>query len=97
MDHIRRQDDGRPYSHSAYPHLGAPGGPCDSFDQPSVRRIWLQFASRLGKTFFGQCAALKKADSDPGPMIFASSIQRTAMEVIGRTYGMMEMSPRIAP
>ena len=56
-----RNVDGRPYSHESYPHLGAPGGPADAMDDPAVRKIWLQFASRLGKTFFGQCCSMKKA------------------------------------
>lgn len=90
-----RNTDGRPYSHESYPHLGAPGGPADAMDDPNVRKIWLQFASRLGKTFFGQCCAMKKADCNPGPMMFASSVEKTASEVIERTYQMIERSPRV--
>lgn len=91
-----RNIDGRAYSHEAYPHLGAPGGPCDAFDDVGVRKIWLQFASRLGKTFIGQCATLRKAHSDPGPMMFASSDEKTAIEVVERTYAMMSESPCVA-
>lgn len=91
-----RNVDGRPYSHNLYPHLGAPGGPCDAMDQISVRRIWLQFASRLGKTYFGQCCALKKADCNPGPMMLASSVEKTAVEVTERTYAIIEHSPKVA-
>ena len=34
-------DQGRPYDHAAYPHLGAPGGPMDAFDDPKVREAYL--------------------------------------------------------
>lgn len=91
-----RNTDGRPYSHDFYPHLGAPGGPCDALDDNHVRRIWLQFGSRLGKTFLGQCATMKKADLEPGPMMFASSVEKVAGEVVERTYQMLEQTPRVA-
>ena len=91
-----RNTDGRPYSHVSFPHLGAPGGPADAMDDSNVRRLWLQFASRLGKTYFGQCCAMKKADSNPGPMMLASSVEKTAVEVTERTYRIIEHSPRMA-
>jgi phage terminase large subunit GpA-like protein len=86
-------DQGRPYDDAAYPHLGAPGGPCDEFDNPACRTIALQFATRLGKTFFGQCGILKTAATDPGPMMIASSTERLAKEVTGRTYKMIHGRP----
>lgn len=91
-----RNTDGRPYSHNLFPHLGAPGGPADAIDDPHVRKVWLQFASRLGKTYFGQCCAIKKADCNPGPMMLASSVEKTATEVTERTYAIIENSPRVA-
>lgn len=86
-------DQGRPYDDAAYPHLGAPGGPMDAFDDPACRTIALQFATRLGKTFFGQCGILKTAATDPGPMMIASSTERLAKEVTGRTYKMIHSRP----
>lgn len=80
---------GRPYDDGAYPHLGAPGGPCDALDDALVQRLWLQWASRLGKSFFGQSAALCKAEMKPGPMMHANADEKTAKEVVSRTYGMM--------
>lgn len=77
---------GRPFDHTAYPHHGAPGGPMDAFDDAGVREIVLQFGTRLGKTFFGQCCALKLADEDPCPMIFATATEELCKRVIGRTY-----------
>lgn len=85
--------EGRPYDHSAYPHLGAPGGPMDAFDCPQYLSIWLQWASRLGKSFFGQCATMKTAHTDPCPMMFASSDQKLAVEVTARTYRMLAKCP----
>jgi phage terminase large subunit GpA-like protein len=86
-------DAGRPYDHNAYPHIGAPGGPMDAFDCPQYLTIWLQWASRLGKSFFGQCAVMKSAACDPCPMMFASSDQKLGVEVTARTYRMLERCP----
>lgn len=81
--------EGRPYDAGLYPHLSAPDGPFDAFDDPAIRNIWLQFASRLGKTFFGQCCTLKAAKNDPCPMMFATQSEKLATEVIERTYKML--------
>lgn len=82
--------EGRPYDHNAFPHIGAPGGPCDALDDPQVLSIWMQWGSRLGKTFFGQAATLRAADLSPCPMMFASESEKLAVEVVGRTYKMLE-------
>ena len=82
-------DQGRPYDHYAYPHLAAPGGPMDAFDDPHVRTISEQFATRLGKTFFGLCAILYYADKDPSPMLLASESQDALKRVMGRVYQMI--------
>ncbi len=81
--------DGRPYDHSAYPHLGAPGGPFDACDCHQYLTIWLQWASRLGKSFCGQCYTMKNAACHPCPMMFASADQKLAVEVTDRTYRML--------
>ena len=52
--------EGKPYRDGQYPHLGAPGGPCDMLDDRSILVIWLQWASRLGKTFFGRVRTNEK-------------------------------------
>lgn len=88
-------DQGRPYDHAAYPHLGAPGGPMDAFDNPRTRTISLQWATRLGKTFFGQVALLKTADTDPAPMMFASSVEKLAKEGISRVYASAHKKNRL--
>lgn len=83
-------DQGSPYDPQAYPHHGAPGGPCDALDHIGVSTIWLQWASRLGKTFIGQSAMMRQAACSPCPMMFASSDQKLAVEVTARTYRMLE-------
>ncbi|HSG73531.1 MAG TPA: terminase gpA endonuclease subunit [Planctomycetaceae bacterium] len=88
-------DQGRPYDHHAFPHLGAPGGPMDSFDDPLVRTISMQYATRLGKTFFAQCCLLKTAFTDPCPMMSASSVEKLCKEVIGRLYKTLEQRPKL--
>jgi len=82
-------EHGRPYDHAAYPHLGAPGGPLDSNDDPRIRTITLQFASRVGKTFAGQVITLRQAAVDPAPMMFASASEQLTKQVLKRTYKMI--------
>lgn len=93
LDWCRRHvqnENGRPYDHNAYPHLGAPGGPCDAFDDPTVREIVLQFASRLGKTFFGQSCHMFTAGCSPAPCMFVSASEKITGEIIARTYTLLE-------
>lgn len=94
IEHISNQE-GRPYDASAYPHIGAAGGPMDAFDDPRVRTISLQWATRLGKTFFGQVALTKTADTDPAPMMFASSVENLAKEGISRLYSSVRKHARL--
>lgn len=87
-----RDQDGRPYDHEAYPYFGAPGGPMDEFDNPANRTISLQAGSRVGKTVFAQCCLLKTADIDSAPMMLASSVEQTCLDVLARMYGMIRNS-----
>lgn len=89
-------DDGKPYNDFAYPHLSAPGGPFDAFDCDRYFDIWLQWASRLGKTFGGQIAMMKQADCDPCPMMFAASDEKLATEITERSYSMIERCPPLS-
>jgi phage terminase large subunit GpA-like protein len=88
-------DLGRPYDRATYPHITAPGGPADAFDDPSIRTIALQWGVRLGKTFFGQCCCLKTAAIKPAPMMFVSSREKLAREQTERTYEMLRKSPTL--
>lgn len=85
-------DLGKPYDHLSYPHMGAPGGPMDAFDDPAVREIVLQWASRLGKTFFGQCATIYNGTQLRIPQIFGSTKEELARQVVQRTYKMLRNS-----
>lgn len=89
-------ENNRSYDHEAYPHIGAPGGPMDAFDDRRVRSISLQWGSRLGKTFYGQIASLYVADVDPAPMMLASSKEKNAIEVAERTRLMVGMSKSLS-
>lgn len=80
---------GRPYDHLAYPHLGAPGGPWDAWDNPNVRTISLMFGTRLGKTFFGLCCALFMADNSPAPGMHANATEQLCTQVMERGYEMI--------
>ena len=82
-------DKGRPYDHGAYPHLGAPGGPMDAFDNPSIRRIVMEWATRLGKTFLWQCAQIFTALHDPADMMDANATEKLVLETIDRSYKML--------
>lgn len=88
-------ENGRPYDHGSYPHLGAPGGPCDANDDPSINETTLQFATRLGKTFFGQCVHMHAADDSPAPGMFVSSVEKVATDVVARTYRLIEQNVRL--
>lgn len=88
-------DRGRPFDHGAYPYLGAPGGPCDALDDPSVRTIALQWASRCGKTQFGAWAQQFLADTQPGPMMFVAPDEKLAIEITERQYQSLGHNPRL--
>ena len=94
VEHVRN-DAGRPYDHSAYPHLGAPGGPLDAIDDPHVRTLSLQFATRLGKSFCGQVAILHRATQDQCPMLFASESESALKRIMQRTYKMIYAAPAV--
>lgn len=87
-------EEGRPFDYLAFPHMVAPGGPCDAFDSPWVREIVLQFASRLGKTFFVLCGSLYFADLAPCNQILAGHVQDLAMQQAERIRQMGEYNPK---
>jgi phage terminase large subunit GpA-like protein len=88
-------DLGRPYDRATYPHISAPGGPMDAFDDHLVRMIVLQWGVRLGKTFFGQCCCCKTAATNPAPMMFASPREKLGREQVQRLYEMVRKSPTL--
>lgn len=70
---------GLPFSLAAYPHVD---GVIDAFDDPRIRRISMQWASRLGKTT--TCLSLmgKVAGTNPRNMMFAGPTKEAAGRVI---------------
>jgi phage terminase large subunit GpA-like protein len=89
------RDDGQPYDDFAYPHLGAPGGPLDAIDCRRYLEIWLQWGTRLGKSFAGQVGAMKTADVEPCPMIYVGPDETLSYQVVDRTVRMIEHCDRL--
>lgn len=67
----------------------------DAADDSRVREIVLQWATRLGKSFFGQCLALKNAHCNPAPQMLVSATEKLAKEVTARTYEMARQRPAL--
>lgn len=77
-----RMPNGAPFDVDMYPHIGAPGGPAEAFDNPHVRAIWLMWATRLGKTAFGLSLQLYIAAIMPAAMMFATSTKDIAHSIV---------------
>lgn len=73
------ETSGQPFSLSSFPHVD---GILDAFDNPKVRRIVLQWASRLGKTTTCLSLMAKVAGTNPRNMMFASSTKDSASRVV---------------
>ncbi len=87
---------GRPFSHTGFPHIGAPGGPSDAIDDPRVRTITQQFAAQVSKTLTGQSFLLYKAANEPAPSMYAGPTEQVAKDVIGRSYEMARRTPGLS-
>lgn len=62
----------------------------EAFDDPMIRQITIQAASRTGKTSFTQACLAKTAVEDPHPMAFADADQFSTERVIDRTWRLFE-------
>jgi phage terminase large subunit GpA-like protein len=71
---------GMPFSLAAFPHVDSV---LDAFDDPKVRQIVLQWASRLGKTTTCLSLMAKVAGTNPRNMMFAGPTKDAAGRVIG--------------
>lgn len=80
-EHVR-MPNGMPFDVDLYPHIGAPGGPAEAFDNPFVRAIWLMWATRLGKTAFAMSLQFYVADVMPAPMMFATGTKALAHRIV---------------
>ena len=67
-----RMPDGAPFDAEKFPHQFAPGGILEALDDGRYQEFALQWATRLGKTSVGELYLLKRADTDPCPMLFAT-------------------------
>lgn len=71
---------GLPFSFAAFPHAD---GPVEAFDNPAIRKIVLQWGTRLGKTTACLSLMSKVGKTNPRNMMFASSTRDAAVRVIG--------------
>jgi len=71
---------GLPFSLSSFPHVDAV---LEAFDNPRIRRISLQWGSRLGKTTTCLSLMAKVAGTNPRNMMFAGPTKEAAARVIG--------------
>jgi phage terminase large subunit GpA-like protein len=74
------ETSGLPFSLSAFPHVDAV---LEAFDNPRIRRISLQWGSRLGKTTTCLSLMAKVAGTNPRNMMFAGPTKDAAARVIG--------------
>jgi phage terminase large subunit GpA-like protein len=69
-------------------------GVLEAFDDPRRRQLVLQWATRLGKTTTGFALAEYIASENPNPMLFVSSVEKTATEALrDDLYPMLERGP----
>lgn len=71
---------GMPFSLAAFPHVDSV---LTAFDDPKIRQIVLQWASRLGKTTTCLSLMAKVAGTNPRNMMFAGPTKDAAGRVIG--------------
>jgi DNA-directed RNA polymerase subunit RPC12/RpoP len=68
----------------------------DAFDDPSIREITFQGASRLGKTVIAQVCLAKTATLNPHPMAIADADEKSTKRVIRRTWKLFERCEPLA-
>lgn len=85
--------DGKPFREQMVPWVTAPNGPCDAIDSPNIQEVWLQWASRLFKTTFGQGVMMMYADVDPCEMMFATVDETLLKQIFGRYWKMLDNCP----
>jgi len=77
-EHVKDKD-GQPFAPELYPWLE---GVADAFDDPTVRMLALQWASRIGKTFIFEAIALSVWARTPMPSMFVSATKQLAHNTI---------------
>ena len=84
---------GNRFNENQVPWVTAPNGPCDAMDNPRYNEIWLQWASRMFKTTFGQAVMQRQAQCDPSLMMFATRNENLCRQIIRRFYETLEVNP----
>lgn len=88
------ETSGMPFSLSAFPHVD---GVLEAFDDPSIRRVALQWGTRLGKTTVCLSLASKVAGTNPRNMMFASSTKESAGRVVSsRLYPILDATKSVS-
>lgn len=82
-----------PFRLDLFPHSREP---LECFDDPAIRTISLQWASRVGKTVIMQAVMAKTAATAPNPMAFADADQTSVNRVIRRLWKILEKVPALA-
>jgi len=86
-EHIKDKD-GTPFDPDGFPHCE---GVADAFDDPSIRTIVMQWATRIGKTFICESLDMKMWATAPAPSAFISSSKKLATETVREEfYKMLE-------
>lgn len=76
-----------------FPHAREP---LDCFDDPYIRTISLQWASRLGKTVFAQACLARIARYNPNPCAWGDADIRSVKRVLKRLWRILEKIPELA-
>lgn len=86
-EHVKDKD-GTPFDPDGFPHCE---GVADAFDDPRIRTIVLQWATRIGKTFICESLDMKMWATAPAPSAFISSSKKLATETVREEfYKMLE-------
>lgn len=97
MDEFLRREyrdrRGRAFIEGQVPWTTAPGGPCDAADNPKYRELWLQWAARMFKTTFHQCAMARQAVYAPVEMMYATRDEKLLKQVFARYYQQLDRMP----
>lgn len=78
---------------SLFPHQREP---MECFDDPNIRIIDLQWASRLGKTIFAQTCLAKMARHNPNPCAWGDADITSVERVLKRLWRILEKIPDLA-
>ncbi|HEY0982382.1 terminase gpA endonuclease subunit [Schlesneria sp.] len=86
------------YRHDLFPHVREV---FEAFDDPTIERITLQWASRVGKTACFISCLVKMLATDPVPMAFADADESSVKRVLGRIWdtldGILCLKDRLPP